>query len=992
MSLQPYTYHAFISYSHARDRPVAVALQREVSRFGVPWYSHSYQPAGLQAAWGRVRRPLRIFRDETDLTAAPGLWPEIVKALSAAEWFILMASPAAAASKWVQQEVAWWLENRSPERILIALVDGQLAWRGEDFDWSTTDAVPQTMAGTFLHEPRWVDVRPLRPETPAAAGRPAGTRATSLRLGDSMADFAAPIRGVDKGILTGEHIRQRRRTRRAVAAAVTSLTALTLLAATLAFVADQQRDTAVRQRDKALANQLVAEADTVSDTQPGLARQLLAAARGIKLTPEVSGALISSRTVPREIHLSAGSFTLSPDGHTLATLKSGSPRVETRSGTRPARDGEVTLYDNRTLTVKGHIALGQTPAGSFAISSKGLLAVAHGATVRLWDITLPARPVERPSLIGHDSYIDAVAISPDGRTAASFARGSSHGELILWDVTDPNHPVRLASVRSPQLDDTYYDRLQFQPGGAVLALTGDVDSPVFVDVASPRRPAVTATPSAVRSLRSLSFDPDGRHVVTYDNNRIRRWEVDRKGALSQPHDLPLPDPTVRIGEVRSGSGGRAAAIAEDGRVFLWEENSGSQTAALVAQLPIPKWDSYNVEGLEFSPNGATLAMLSPGSNAGAGGTNVGSGTLRIWNVADGRQRGAIGAVPGRAAIRPDGRVLAAYDDDVIRLWDISDPSAPKRLGTVKGPESAEDLVFSPDGMTLAAHSDSNGDVWAVDVQHPQRPRAQGIWNSPSTTLWTSMVFCDNQMLAAGDLVGNIFLFDTKQPGRPSPVGTVKATRGAVTSMAMIRPGRDQPLLAVSGLETGSAVIQLWDISDPAHSRRTGSDLPAGRYETQQLAVSRGGRLLAAAKRDGAVLLWRFHGAGGLPDRLPQINDTGDVNEVEVSGDGKRLVTLGRDRTIRTYDVRPDGTTLQTILHMGQVADTDVSFLGNDRTIAVGTTYGKTDFLELDPDSNTAELCIGSGQRMTPEQWARDVPDLPYQPPCTRQARGRHHVL
>jgi hypothetical protein len=49
-------YDAFISYSHAKDKPVAAALQAAVQRLGKPWYR---------------RRMLRIFCNDTSLSATP---------------------------------------------------------------------------------------------------------------------------------------------------------------------------------------------------------------------------------------------------------------------------------------------------------------------------------------------------------------------------------------------------------------------------------------------------------------------------------------------------------------------------------------------------------------------------------------------------------------------------------------------------------------------------------------------------------------------------------------------------------------------------------------------------------------------------------------------------------------------------------------------------------------------------------------------------------
>jgi hypothetical protein len=102
-------YDAFISYSHAKDKPTAAALQSVVQKLGKPWYR---------------RRALRVFRDDTSLSATPHLWPTIEKALEQSRFLILLASPEAATSHWVGKEIAYWLEHKSAETLLIALTQG----------------------------------------------------------------------------------------------------------------------------------------------------------------------------------------------------------------------------------------------------------------------------------------------------------------------------------------------------------------------------------------------------------------------------------------------------------------------------------------------------------------------------------------------------------------------------------------------------------------------------------------------------------------------------------------------------------------------------------------------------------------------------------------------------------------------------------------------------------------------------------------------------
>jgi hypothetical protein len=68
--------------------------------------------------WYRPRS-LKLFRDETNLGASPHLWREIEEGLTRPRWLVVMASPSAAASLWVRQEIRWWLTHRSAETLLM---------------------------------------------------------------------------------------------------------------------------------------------------------------------------------------------------------------------------------------------------------------------------------------------------------------------------------------------------------------------------------------------------------------------------------------------------------------------------------------------------------------------------------------------------------------------------------------------------------------------------------------------------------------------------------------------------------------------------------------------------------------------------------------------------------------------------------------------------------------------------------------------------------
>jgi hypothetical protein len=182
-------YDAFISYSHAKDKSIAAALQLVLQKLGKPWYR---------------RRSLRVFRDDTNFPlATPGLWPTIERALADSRFLILLASPEAAASPWANEEVAWWLDHKGADTLLIAITDGELAWDQSigDFTWREGMPLPPVFTGRFAAEQKWVDLRAYRDK--------AGVH--DAKFIELAADLAAPIHGTLKEDLASQEMRQQRR-------------------------------------------------------------------------------------------------------------------------------------------------------------------------------------------------------------------------------------------------------------------------------------------------------------------------------------------------------------------------------------------------------------------------------------------------------------------------------------------------------------------------------------------------------------------------------------------------------------------------------------------------------------------------------------------------------------------------------------------------------------------------------------------------------------
>jgi len=116
-----YRYWAFISYS-SKDKSWARWLHRAIETYGIPARLVRHPtPAGEPAP--RRFRPL--FHDRAELPASADLGVQIEEALRASRYLIVICSPHAARSKWVNKEVETFQRLGRPGRVLAVIVDGE---------------------------------------------------------------------------------------------------------------------------------------------------------------------------------------------------------------------------------------------------------------------------------------------------------------------------------------------------------------------------------------------------------------------------------------------------------------------------------------------------------------------------------------------------------------------------------------------------------------------------------------------------------------------------------------------------------------------------------------------------------------------------------------------------------------------------------------------------------------------------------------------------
>ena len=407
--VEPLDYDAFLSYTH-RDRPVVSGIQKGLHRIG--------------RRLGQLRA-LRVFRDDTDLAASPDLWGRITEALDRSRFFVVTLSPGAAASHWVNQEISYWLEHRGRDQLLLVLAAGQLQWDQDSqcFDPGVSDAAPPVLRvpGSLPVEPLFIDV---------SADAPWDFRGPVFR--EKITSLAAPIHGKPKDQLASDDLREQRRFRRLRAAAIAGLVVLTVAAVVAAIIAVAQRQEALRQRNQAIAQQLVSDAnDMLAGSNSGgdarAFREVLAA-RALAADPDNALLLhpLDVRTNTLKIidtDAPLNNAAISRDGHRLASASA---------------DHTVRLWNADTGQPIGAPLTGHTDeVRSVAFSPDGhrLASASFDHTVRLWDADT-GQPIGAP-LTGHTDKVGTVAFSPDGHRLAS---GSADNTVRLWDA-DTGQPI-----------------------------------------------------------------------------------------------------------------------------------------------------------------------------------------------------------------------------------------------------------------------------------------------------------------------------------------------------------------------------------------------------------------------------------------------------------------------------------------------------------------------------------------------------------------------
>jgi WD40 repeat protein/serine/threonine protein kinase len=482
---------------------------------------------------------------------------------------------------------------------------------------------------------------------------------------------------------------------------------------------------------------------------------------------------------------------------------------------------------------------GRAPADhEIRVSADWRLALTAGEDhgVRLWDA---AGGRSLRTLYGHGDQVTSVDISADGGRAVS---ASWDGTVRLWDLTS-GACLAIGEVTPWTQGQGERQRRELEEEdkreGRIVdrCYPAPPDSPELNSASSPAR--LSANGAVVAWVEA-----DGRiQVWDFDRARPRRTIKGHYGASQ----LEL-----------SAAGDRALTCfgGQRGAVRLWDLESGRT---------VWETDGANCIFVRFGPGDRTVI------------TADGDRTLRVWEPASGRMLGGLTLPASRhvasVALSEDARVAVIGEwGGIVSYWDLANGRC---VRTFKGHQDRVSAVqLAPDGaFARSASLDGTIRTWRLPGRFEaalrvSRPRGHG----------------------------EVLVHELRLESLLTQAEAAMSSGAYADALEPLREAR-----AVPGCERLPRVLEMWkDLS--RHTARVGlrsawaaRSLPPG--SGMALDISRDGRLVASAAKDGRINLWEL--STGAQVRSIESGQRG-VGTLRFSPDGTHLTSIGADSDIRVW--------------------------------------------------------------------------------------------
>lgn len=548
------------------------------------------------------------------------------------------------------------------------------------------------------------------------------------------------------------------------------------------------------------------------------------------------------------------------------------------------------------------------------------------------------------TLTGHASEVSAVAFSPDGRLMVT---GGADPSVILWDVSDPDHPRRVGDADTEGSVWTIvisHDGRTMVTGGPTMVVVWDIGNPAHPQL-------LGAVDEAPRWVSSAALSEDDHTLITgiWDNTGAN-------GDEAILWDLSGRTTPLKLATLSANNSGpvRGVALSHDHRVAITGNEDGTVLMWDIADRTAPRriatlrGHGNSVWAMATSPDGRTL--LTGGADQ----------TAILWDITDPAKPARLSSLNGHGgtvravAFSPDGRtaVTGSFDNTAI-LWRLDDLSRPVRLDTLGGHrQPVYAVAFSHDGSHLAtSSSDYTTVLWRTDViASPHRLGELGGHRNGQPSLVFSP---DGHRMITGGADGAMIAWDVTDPRRPQTLARISAHVDGFV-MAINRDG--------TRLLTGSAdtTAVLWDVADWARPRQLAM-LEQGRRGVSAVSFAPEGNIVALGGDDGQTNLWDV----ADPVRPRKLATVGGqryrTSAVPFSPDGRTLVTGNTDSTNMVWDVRDPARPRKLAIFHDENSTYSGVFSPDGRTLALAQEGRKTTLLDLSDPGKPEVLAVMRGQ-------------------------------
>jgi WD40 repeat protein len=349
------------------------------------------------------------------------------------------------------------------------------------------------------------------------------------------------------------------------------------------------------------------------------------------------------------------------------------------------------------------------------------------------------------------------------------------------------------------------------------------------------------------------------------------------------------------------------------------------------------------------------------------------GIIRLWKLPI--PQIAVPGVVNSVVFSPDGRLLTTCSE-TLQLWNATTLAS---LSAGFGPSglTAEAAAFDPAAPLLVA-AFSDGTLRLFDIADPAHPIPVGQAAKASASGYVESVAFNKTgtVIATGDDDATVRLW---QVAKSAQLTAGRVLTGFAANVFDVTFSSDGTTLAAASIDRS---VRLWHVPDAENAQLLGSPIGFSAY-AYSVAFSPNGTTLAVGIANGTVHLLNMANAAHPTSEGPALTGpSGYVYALAFSPDGSMLAGAVTDDNLWLWDVTNarSPTALATLTGTTHSLFT-VAFSPSGSTLAASGADSVVRFWQPDAIQARDSQCAGIGEPLTPADWARYAPGLPFTAPC-----------